>query len=270
MAGRLRRRRRSVGRSTCRISTAGSISTRSHPRTCRAGPYYKHVSAHWPDVRPNLQPADPARRSNPDRPVPGRHVRPQRRVPYRQVLPPVADRHPGQGDSSSCVTTRSWPSSTTTASTLAARICLQSASKTLAGVVTHQLIDAGSLAADAHGRIPSCPASPSTTIGDATVQQVLDHTSGARTLLDFHTAGTPDQHWEVEVGLQAGTATGHRQAHSRRREGSPSRAPPGTIQRQEHRHAGACWPSRRPGDASRNFWRTCSMPSVQMTPARSP
>lgn len=88
---------------------------------------------------------------------------------------------------------------------------LQSASKTLAGVVTHQLIDAGSLAADVpvHTILPGFAG---TTIGEATVQQVLDHTSGARTLLDFHTVGTSDQQWEVEVGLQAGSATGHRQA----------------------------------------------------------
>jgi CubicO group peptidase (beta-lactamase class C family) len=47
------------------------------------------------------------------------------------------------------------------------------------------------------------------TIGDATVQQVLDMTSGARTLLDFHTPGSADQQWEVEVGLQAGIKKGH-------------------------------------------------------------
>jgi len=88
---------------------------------------------------------------------------------------------------------------------------LQSASKTLAGVVTHQLIEAGSLAADApvHTILPGFAG---TTIGEATVQHVLDHTSGARTLLDFHTAGTPDQQWEVEIGLQPGSARGHRQA----------------------------------------------------------
>jgi CubicO group peptidase (beta-lactamase class C family) len=85
---------------------------------------------------------------------------------------------------------------------------LQSASKTFAGVVTHKLIDAGSLAADA--AVQSILAGfDGTTIGEATVQQVLDMTSGARTLLDFHTPGTPDNQWEIEIGLQPGTTPGH-------------------------------------------------------------
>ena len=85
---------------------------------------------------------------------------------------------------------------------------LQSASKTLAGVVTHTLADAGMLALD--GVVSDLlPDFVGSTIGDATVQQVLDMTSGARTLLDFHTPGSADQQWEVEVGLQAGTKKGH-------------------------------------------------------------
>ena len=33
--------------------------------------------------------------------------------------------------------------------------------------------------------------------------------SGARTLLDFHTPGSSDQQWEVEIGLQPGNCQGH-------------------------------------------------------------
>jgi len=85
---------------------------------------------------------------------------------------------------------------------------LQSASKTLAGVVTHTLADAGMLALD--GVVGDLlPDFVGSTIGDATVQQVLDMTSGARTLLDFHTPGSADRQWEVEVGLQGGTKRGH-------------------------------------------------------------
>lgn len=85
---------------------------------------------------------------------------------------------------------------------------LQSASKTFAGVVTHTLIDAGLL--DVEAEVGSILAGfEGTTIGDATVQHVLDMTSGAATLLDFHTAGSLDQQWEVEIGLQGGTTMGH-------------------------------------------------------------
>ncbi|MCH7788571.1 MAG: beta-lactamase family protein [Acidobacteria bacterium] len=85
---------------------------------------------------------------------------------------------------------------------------LQSSSKTLAGVLIHKLLEAGLLEADA--TVTSMlPAFDGTTIGPATIQQVLDMMSGARTLLDFHTPGTPDQQWEVEIGLQAGVSIGH-------------------------------------------------------------
>lgn len=85
---------------------------------------------------------------------------------------------------------------------------LQSASKTYAAVITHTLIDQGALDADA---LVSAvlPDFEGTVIGAATVQQVLDMMSGARTLLDFHTPGTSDQQWEVEIGLQPGECRGH-------------------------------------------------------------
>jgi CubicO group peptidase (beta-lactamase class C family) len=85
---------------------------------------------------------------------------------------------------------------------------LQSASKTFAGVITHKLIDEGKL--DPNARVDSIlPDFKGTTIGNATVQQVLDMTTGAPTLLDFHTPGTPDAQWEVEIGLQKGEPQGH-------------------------------------------------------------
>lgn len=85
---------------------------------------------------------------------------------------------------------------------------LQSASKTYAGVITHGLIDDGLL--DACDRVADVlPEFEDSTIGAATVQQVLDMMSGARTLLDFHTSGTSDQQWEVEIGLQPGQCQGH-------------------------------------------------------------
>jgi len=88
------------------------------------------------------------------------------------------------------------------------RNLLQSASKTMAGVVTHQLIDAGLLDPDA--AVESVLDDfAGTTIGVATVQQVLDMTSGARQLLDFHTEGSSDYQWEVEIGLKGGTPQGH-------------------------------------------------------------
>lgn len=85
---------------------------------------------------------------------------------------------------------------------------LQSASKTYAGVITHRLIDRGDL--DASALVSSVLRGfEGRTIGAATVQQVLDMMSGARTLLDFHTPGTSDQQWEIEIGLQPGECHGH-------------------------------------------------------------
>ena len=88
---------------------------------------------------------------------------------------------------------------------------LQSAAKTLAGVVTHQLIDQGLL--DPNAKVETYLSDfAGTDIGAATVQQVLDMLSGLPTLLDLHTPGAPGQLWEVEIGLQPGKPTGHRTA----------------------------------------------------------
>jgi CubicO group peptidase (beta-lactamase class C family) len=86
---------------------------------------------------------------------------------------------------------------------------LQSASKTFAGVVTHQLIDQGLL--DPNARVEMYLEDfKGSDIGVATVQQVLDMLSGLPTLLDFHTPGAPGQLFEVEQGMQPGNPTGHR------------------------------------------------------------
>lgn len=88
---------------------------------------------------------------------------------------------------------------------------LQSASKTLAGVITNQLIDKGLL--DPQAKVQTYLKDfRGTDIGAATVQQVLDMTSGLPTLLDFHTPGAPGQLFEVEQGMQPGRTTGHRKA----------------------------------------------------------
>lgn len=85
---------------------------------------------------------------------------------------------------------------------------LQSASKTYAGVLIHELIDAGKIKLDA--KVETILSDfKDTTIGSATVEQVLDMTSGANALSDYHTPGTPGQLWEIEIGLQPGKAKGH-------------------------------------------------------------
>ena len=179
------------------------------PENMQSWPYYKHVSADWPAyVQTSSRPIPPS--SNPTALSPG------------EIFDLNGEFRIGKTYLQSLIDTQVKGLVVLRENKILAEFynngfnvgssnLLQSASKTLAGVLTHQLIDAGSLAADApvHTILPGFA---DTTIGEATVQQVLDHTSGARNLLDFHTEGTPDQHWEVEVGLQAGSATGHRQA----------------------------------------------------------
>jgi CubicO group peptidase (beta-lactamase class C family) len=86
---------------------------------------------------------------------------------------------------------------------------LQSAAKTYAAILVHQLVDAGKIKLDA--KVESIlPDFKGTSMGAATVQQVLDHTSGMPQLLDFHTLGALGQLWEIEIGLQSGKPRGHR------------------------------------------------------------
>lgn len=180
-----------------------------NPQNMQSWPYYKHVSAHWPEyVQTSSRPIPPS--SNPTA------------LSRGEMLDLNSEFRIGKSYLQSLIDTQVKGFVVLRDNKILAEFynngfhlgssnLLQSASKTMAGVVTHQLIDAGVLAADApvHTILSGFA---DTTIGEATVQQVLDHTSGARTLLDFHTDGTPDQQWEVEVGLQAGSARGHRQA----------------------------------------------------------
>ena len=86
---------------------------------------------------------------------------------------------------------------------------LQSASKSFVGMITHQLIEKGLIDP---GAVVSdyLQDFEDTSIGSATVQQVLDMLSGMPILLDFTTPGSPGQLFEVEQGMQTGTPKGHR------------------------------------------------------------
>lgn len=88
---------------------------------------------------------------------------------------------------------------------------LQSASKTFAGVITGQLVDKGLL--NPNTKVEKYLRDfKGTSIGKATVQQVLDMTSGLPQLLDFHTPGAEGYNFEIEQGLKAGKTMGHRNA----------------------------------------------------------
>ena len=89
------------------------------------------------------------------------------------------------------------------------RNLLQSASKTYAAILVHQLVDAGKI--ELQHKVESIlPDLKGTSIGAATLQQVLDHTSGMPQLLDFHTPGALGQLWEIEIGLQNSNPQGHK------------------------------------------------------------
>lgn len=88
---------------------------------------------------------------------------------------------------------------------------LQSASKTFAGVITGQLVDKGLL--DPNNKVEKYLKDfKGTSVGKATVQQVLDMTSGIPQLLDFHTPGAEGYNFEIEQGLKKGKTIGHRNA----------------------------------------------------------
>jgi CubicO group peptidase (beta-lactamase class C family) len=86
---------------------------------------------------------------------------------------------------------------------------LQSASKTIAGVIGGRLVDDGLLYTSTKVET-YLKDFKGTDLGAATVQQLLDMTSGAPNLLDYHTPGADGQLFEVEIGLQPGVAKGHR------------------------------------------------------------
>jgi hypothetical protein len=86
---------------------------------------------------------------------------------------------------------------------------LQSASKSIAGVIGGRLVDDGLL--DTSKKVETYLKDfKGTDLGAATVQQVLDMTSGIPNLLDYFTSGADGQLFEVEIGLQPGKAKGHR------------------------------------------------------------
>lgn len=85
---------------------------------------------------------------------------------------------------------------------------MQSASKTFAGVIIHQLADDGLI--DLQARVEHYAKQfKGMSLGTATVQHVIDMLSGMPTVLDFHTPGSMGQRWEVEIGLQSGEPEGH-------------------------------------------------------------
>jgi CubicO group peptidase (beta-lactamase class C family) len=88
---------------------------------------------------------------------------------------------------------------------------LQSAVKTFAGVMTGRLVDKSLL--DSKSKVEKYLKDfNGTAIGAASVQQVLDMTSGLPTLLDFHTPGAPGYIFEIEEGMKPGNPMGHRKA----------------------------------------------------------
>jgi CubicO group peptidase (beta-lactamase class C family) len=88
---------------------------------------------------------------------------------------------------------------------------LQSASKTFTGIIASRMIDEGLL--DPKAKVSDyLDDFEGSSVGAATVQQVLDMTSGIPQLVDFHTPGAEGYIFEIEQGLKAGKTTGHRNA----------------------------------------------------------
>ena len=88
---------------------------------------------------------------------------------------------------------------------------LQSSSKTYAGIIASKLIDEGKL--DPNVTIDSyLDDFKGSAIGKATVQHVLDMTSGLLPATDYHVPGGEAFEFEIEQGLKPGNPTGHRTA----------------------------------------------------------
>jgi len=86
---------------------------------------------------------------------------------------------------------------------------LQSASKTFAGVVTGMMVDQGLL--DPKAKVESYLKDfKGTAVGAATVQQVLDMSTGLPTDTDWHTPGASGYMFEIEQGMKPGKPAGHR------------------------------------------------------------
>ena len=88
---------------------------------------------------------------------------------------------------------------------------LQSASKTYAGVIVSQLIDAGRIDPDA-SVASYLDDFQNSAIGRATVQHVLDMQSGLLPATDYHIPGGEAFLFEIEQGLKPGRPIGHRKA----------------------------------------------------------
>lgn len=88
---------------------------------------------------------------------------------------------------------------------------LQSSSKTYAGIIVSELIDAGKINPD--GLVDSYLADfKGSTLGMATVQHVLDMQSGLLPATDYHVPGGEAFMFEIEQGLKPGDPIGHRKA----------------------------------------------------------
>lgn len=179
------------------------------PENQQKWPYYKHVSAHWDDYALHGT-AKIERSTNPTKLEQGDNL--DLNLEFKD----------GQSFIESLQATQTKGFVVLQNNTILAEFydnafnvgdtnLLQSAAKTFAGVVTHQLIDEGQLEPSAKVET-YLEDFKGTDMGAATVQQVLDMTSGIPTLLDFHTPGEPGQLWEIEIGLQGGKPTGHRNA----------------------------------------------------------
>ncbi|WP_112479459.1 serine hydrolase domain-containing protein [Vibrio variabilis] len=86
---------------------------------------------------------------------------------------------------------------------------LQSASKSYAGLIIGQLIDAGKIDPEktAAFYLPNLAGS---VIGEATIRNIANMASGVQQLGDYHTPGSEGYKWEVEIGLQPnGEPIGH-------------------------------------------------------------
>lgn len=88
---------------------------------------------------------------------------------------------------------------------------LQSSSKTYAGIVVSKLIDQGLI--DPTATVDTVLSDfTGSAIGKATVQQVLDMSSGLLPATDYHVPGGEAFMFEIEQGLKPGDPIGHRAA----------------------------------------------------------
>ncbi|MGR5346065.1 serine hydrolase domain-containing protein [Vibrio mediterranei] len=86
---------------------------------------------------------------------------------------------------------------------------LQSASKSYAGLIIGQLIDAGKIDPEKTASF-YLPELAGSVIGEATIRNIANMASGVQQLGDYHTPGSEGYKWELEIGLQPnGEPIGH-------------------------------------------------------------